>query len=239
MREKSRREAAMFIIGSVVIPLVCVFITYLLTKNSAENAIVKSLSSAFDYIDSGMSYEQALQSVYEKSKNDDKIIADLNEQIKELKRQNSQSIETTDKDNANTLKIDLTDTKVLYDGMCYKIYLPSEGNTFSMGSKTYNDGFVMYDDHSLFGEGDGYTLFDLGGEYSKISFSVGRTNEYEKQDVVLKVYLNGEYTEEYSLSAQSTPIELEIDLKYANELKLEITGGSRVKYGFANVVLYY
>ena len=108
-----------------------------------------------------------------------------------------------------------------------------------MGSKTYNNGFVMYDAHSLFGKGDGYTLFDLGGECSKISFSVGRTNEYEKQDVTLKVYLNGEYIEEYSLNAQSPPMYLEIDLAYANDLKLEITGGSRVKYGFADVNLYY
>ncbi len=56
-----------------------------------------------------------------------------------------------------------------------------------MGSTTYNKGFVIYDDHSLFGEGDGYALFDLQGKYSKITFDVGRTNEYEKQDVLLKV----------------------------------------------------
>ena len=105
--------------------------------------------------------------------------------------------------------------------------------------KTYNKGFVIYDDHSLFGQGDGYALFDLQGKYSKISFDVGRTNEYEKQDVSLKVYLDNEYVEEYSLNAESPPITLEINLNYANSLKLEITGGSRVKYGFANVILHY
>lgn len=136
-------------------------------------------------------------------------------------------------------KIDLFDTNVLYDGTCYGIYLPSDGKTFSMGSSTYNKGFVIYDDHSLFGDGDGYALFDLKGKYSKIAFDVGRTNEYEKEDVVLKVYLNNEYIEEYSLNAQSPPIPLEIDLKYVNNMKLEIKGGSRVKYGFANVILYY
>lgn len=136
-------------------------------------------------------------------------------------------------------KIDLFDTNVLYDGTCYKIYLPSDGKTFSMGSGTYNKGFLIYDDHSLFGPGDGYALFDLKGKYSKIAFNVGRTNEYEKEDVVLKVYLNDEYIEEYSLNAQSPPISLEIDLKYANNMKLEITGGGRVIYGFTNVILYY
>ena len=136
-------------------------------------------------------------------------------------------------------KIDLFDTGVLYDGTCYEKFLPSDGKSFPMGSDTYNKGFVIYDDHSLFGDGDGYALFDLKGGYSKISFDVGRTNEYEKQNVVLKVYLDNEYVEEYSLNAQSPPVHLEINLNYANNMKLEITGGSRVKYGFANAILYY
>lgn len=136
-------------------------------------------------------------------------------------------------------KIDLFKTNTLYDGSCYWTYLPSDGATFSMGSGTYTNGFVIGDDHSLFGVGDGYALFDLQGKYSKMTFDVGRTNEYEKQDVILKVYLNSEYVEKYSLDAQSPPVPLEINLNYANNLKLEITGGSKVKYGFANVVLTY
>ena len=45
----------------------------------------------------------------------------------------------------------MLDTDLLYDGVCYGVYLPSDGKTFAMGSGTYNDGFVIYDDHSLFG----------------------------------------------------------------------------------------
>lgn len=140
---------------------------------------------------------------------------------------------------ASETKVDLFDTEVLYDGSCYEEYLSTDGKTFSMGGNTYNKGFVIYDDHSLFGEGDGYALFDLQGKYSKMTFNVGRTNDYEKEDVILKVYLNDEYKEEYSLSAQSPPVQLKIDLNYANSMKLEITGGGRVMYGFTNVVLHY
>lgn len=136
-------------------------------------------------------------------------------------------------------KVELLDTNVLYDGVCYGIYFSSDGKSFAMGSGTYNDGFVIYDDHSLFGNGDGYALFDLQGKYSKISFNVGRTNEYEMEDVILKVYLNDKYITEYSLNAQSPPVPLEINLNYADSLKLELTGGSRVKYGFTNAILYY
>ncbi len=135
--------------------------------------------------------------------------------------------------------VDLLSTDVLYDGNEYSIYRTSDANNFSMGSKTYNEGITMNNDRSLFGGGDGYTLYDLGGEYSKISFDVGRTNEYEKQDVILQVYLDDTYSEEFSLNALSPPVNLEIDLKYANNLQLKISGGSRVKYGFANILLHY
>lgn len=239
MSKRGHGDTVKFVVGNIVIPLLCVLITHVLTKTAAQEAIVNSLASVYDYVDSDMTYEQALQSVYKKSKSDDEKIAALNQQIIELQRQNSEVSDSDREKVTHNSQINLLETNVLYDGLCYKLYLPSEGDSFSMGSKTYNNGFVMYDDHSLFGEGDGYTLFDLGGEYSKISFYVGRTNEYEKQDVTLKVYLNGEYIEEYSLNAQSPPIYLEIDLTYANNLKLEITGGSRVKYGFADVILYY
>lgn len=196
-----------FIIGSVLIPIICAVIPFFLDQIKQESSRNNTSSSIIDESEGSTDY-QSSNPVF------------------------SNGDITSD-------KIELTKTNILYDGVCYKLYLPSEGNTFSMGSKTYSKGFVMYDDHSLFGEGDGYTLFDLGGKYSKISFIVGRTNEYEKQNVTLKVYLNGEYIEEYSLDAQSPPVYLEIDLKYANNLKLEITGGSRVKYGFADVILYY
>lgn len=308
-------------IASLIVPIVCVFLTYFLTNASAQSTIVKRLAVNFDFVDKTMSFEQALQAVYEESKQKeelinelkkqdfisnqekDDIINSLNQQINELNEHivalqdqisNAPNLEFVDStlisdglkiqdrlnkslivvDNTkyysegllnlllknrflydpaqNTVfynssgenissetKIDLFNTNVLYDGVCYGTYLPSEGRTFSMGSTTYNKGFVIYDDHSLFGDGDGYALFDLQGKYSKMTFDVGRTNEHEKQDVILKVYLNGEYSEEYSLSGQSPPISLEITLNYANNLKLEITGGTRVKYGFANVILNY
>lgn len=128
-------------------------------------------------------------------------------------------------------KVDLFSTNVLYDGSYYDTYLPTDGESFSMGSDTYTKGFVL--------KGDGYALFDLKGQYSKISFDVGRTNDGEKRDVKLKVYLNNEYVEEYSLSAYSPPISLEIDINHANDMKLEIDGQFRDRYGFANVLLHY
>lgn len=107
-----------------------------------------------------------------------------------------------------------------------------------MGSKTYNKGFTICDDFSLFGEGKGYALFDLQGKYSKISFDVGRTNGDHKSDGVIQVFLNSEYITEFNLSAESPPRPLEIDLNYANDMKLLLKSDSSVIYGFVNVILY-
>ena len=58
-----------------------------------------------------------------------------------------------------------------------------------MGSGTYNEEFVIYDDHSLYENEDGYALFDLQGKYSKISFDIGRSNEYEMKEVESNIAL--------------------------------------------------
>lgn len=136
-------------------------------------------------------------------------------------------------------KVDLISSNVLYDGKYLSIYKPSESETFSMGSDVFNKGFTVgSDNYSLFGEGNGYALFDLKGKYSKLNFSVARVNRDDLgiEDATLKIYINGEYKTEYSLSGQKPPMDLTIDLNYANDLKLEVCG-SKIVYGFANCTL--
>lgn len=123
--------------------------------------------------------------------------------------------------------------------MGYVVYGPDEGVAIFMGGRTFNSGFVIYDDYSLFGEGDSYALFDLRGEYSSIYFDVGRTNECEIQDVTLQVFLDDVLTEKHDVNWQNPPVHLDIPLNYAGSLKLQIVGGTRVKYGFVNTYLHY
>lgn len=136
-------------------------------------------------------------------------------------------------------KVDLIGEHVIYDGKLLTIYQPSEGKTFSMGSDTFNKGFTVgTDNYSLFGEGNGYALFDLKGKYSKLNINVARVNRDDLgiEDATLKVYLNEEYITEYALSGQKPPTPISIDLNYANSLKLEVCG-SKIVYGFANGTL--
>lgn len=136
--------------------------------------------------------------------------------------------------------ISLTDTNVLYDGVCYGYYIPSKSDEFSMGGKHYNDGFQIIDDHSLFGNGNGYVLFNLENKYSKIEFLVGRTNITDnKVDTTLKLYLDNKYIDSYQLYGDDTPKKMSLDLNYADSMKLELIGLGSVGYGFAEVKLYY
>lgn len=125
---------------------------------------------------------------------------------------------------------------ILYNGQVFWKYTLSEGDSFSVAGKEYSVGFVIGCDRSLFGEGDGYALFDLENKYSEMSFDVGKTDDYEIQDVTLKIFLDGEETEQYELSGESSSTHLTVELNYAKDLKIQIIGGSRVKYGFYNIV---
>lgn len=142
-------------------------------------------------------------------------------------------------DISSVTKVDALLTNVIYEGTGYEVINSSSGKEISMGSQTYNKGLEIWDDESLFGGGNGYALFDLQGKYSKLEFDVGRTNANEKENVDLKVYLDNECKETYHLNAETPPVHYEISLNYANSMKLEISGGTRVVYGFVNMILYY
>ena len=136
-------------------------------------------------------------------------------------------------------KVDLIKSGIIYDGLYLTVYKPSDGEQFSMGSDTFNKGFTLgADNYSLFGEGNGYALFDLKEKYSKLHINVARVNrdDLEIENATLKVYLNGEYTTEYDLSGQKPPTSITIDLNYSKDLKLELCG-SKVVYGFAECTL--
>ena len=66
------------------------------------------------------------------------------------------------------------------------VYYSKSGQNISSETKVeLLDTNVIYNDYSLLGNGDGYALFDLRGKYSKMSFDIGRINEYEMQAVIL------------------------------------------------------
>lgn len=128
---------------------------------------------------------------------------------------------------------------ILYNGIVYWKYDNSTNESFAVSGDSYRSGFVIGCDHSILGEGDGYALFKLDNKYTKMEFDVGKTDDYEIQDVDLLVYLDGEIQdEEYHLLGEASSKHIVISVNNATDLKIQLTGGSRVKYGFYNVIFH-
>lgn len=168
---------------------------------------------------------------------DDSIIHNITGQ--KIRFDNTQNIVFYGNEEVNQItKVEFSDiSDILYNGQVYWKYSTSDDTSFLVGGKEYSNGFAIGCDHSLFGEGDGYVLFNLEGKYNQIEFDVGKTDEYEMQDVTMKLYLNGQMVEQYELSAQTPSKHISFGLNNAEDLKILLTGGTLVKYGFYNIIL--
>lgn len=71
------------IIGALITGIISILI-FFLGNFSTQKSIVESLSVRFDSVDKKMSYEQALETIYQESEEDKKEIDSLNEQIDRL-----------------------------------------------------------------------------------------------------------------------------------------------------------
>lgn len=138
-------------------------------------------------------------------------------------------------DEADMEDVMLLDTNILYDGKNYVIYKDSNKESFNVGGITYSLGFEIKNNGSI----PGYVLLNLRGEYASISFNVGRIDGTEDKDAAIDVFLDEELYEtlEISATAPSTPIE--IDLNYAQSMKMDlhVEGLTWTSYGFTDIYL--
>lgn len=82
-REKIKSEAIVAIFG-LIVTLIGVFVAHLLTRSTTEQDITQTLSKYFSFIDSKMSYEVALEAVYEEVQIKDATINQLTEENEKL-----------------------------------------------------------------------------------------------------------------------------------------------------------
>ena len=125
---------------------------------------------------------------------------------------------------------------ILYNGDMYWTYLPSGTSSFSVAGKTYREGFALGCENVLFSYHDGYALFNLEGKYSEMSFDVGKTDDNDIEDVTLTITLDGVVQDSYHLSAETPSVHMSIPLNNADNMKMQVTDGHRVRYGFFNIV---
>jgi hypothetical protein len=60
-----KKDLSVQIIGGITVAIVTAIITGLTTNHLTKKGIIEAISVRFDSVDENMSYEQALQSVYE------------------------------------------------------------------------------------------------------------------------------------------------------------------------------
>jgi len=86
----------------------------------------------------------------------------------------------------------------------------TEGASFQMVGKEYKNGVVFYRYSSSY---TGSITYNVEGNYSKMSFHLGHQDNTAMEPVELKVYLDNEFYESYSMSADDIPQLIEIDVQ--------------------------
>ncbi len=108
-------------------------------------------------------------------------------------------------------------------------YTLVDNKYFVMSGKKYTNGFVLNNGYKHSSE----ALFNLEGEYSSLSFTVGHIDDTEQADVTLNIYLDGiiAYTKELKYDDVASNVTIPLD--GAKQMKIEISGGWYCQYGFS------
>lgn len=119
---------------------------------------------------------------------------------------------------------------VAFEANCYIVY-PTDEDNICIGGDYYNEG-IKFKGHNR------SIMIYLKGGYSKLDFDVGRLFGTDKYNATLKVFLDGEYSGEYTLDSEKIISHESIDLNNAEVLKLVYDGESySTDYGLVNCTL--
>ncbi len=120
-----------------------------------------------------------------------------------------------------------------YSSYWYDEY--TNGETFVMGSVEYTNGFVLGTSRYS----SGYAIFNIDGNYSTVSFSVGHTDESAMSNTDLKIYCDGILKDAYTINCEALPQRITVDVTGVKSLKIETCDADRsnVRYGFGNVIV--
>ena len=126
---------------------------------------------------------------------------------------------------------------MITDHSGFDIYAVGNGNSFTMGTDTYDNGLIKRETNSS------RLYANLKGEYSKISFTVGHIDKTRLENVTLYVYTkngNEQYRllKTYELTPDMFPEEKIIEINYADGIQIVMEGSYNAKYALADIYLY-
>ncbi len=118
-------------------------------------------------------------------------------------------------------------------------YRLTENEYFTMSGKKYTNGFVLNPIATATGSNKANALFNLNGEYSSVSFTMGHIDGTKTDKAKLNIYIDGliEYTAD--LDPESVAKTITIPLDGALQMKIEVIGSdynSSGDWGFSEGV---
>lgn len=183
---------------------------------TTENAYVASVTATVekhlgneDYISAKRVVENAL------------TILPGNEGLKELKKQVEEATPTY-----------LLDVCSPYESNGYTKYV--NGETISMGGKTYTNGFTLGGDHYS----DEYAIFNVDSQHTLLNFLIGHIDNTDMNNATVKIYCDGVLAQEITIKSDALPQKISVDITGVNQLKIVVSDVNRyTQYGFANVTV--
>ena len=116
-----------------------------------------------------------------------------------------------------------------------KLYNGDINKTFSMMGNQFINGLTMQYDWSDNIE----VLFNLGKEYSLLSFDIGHLDNSNKASAILQIFKDGELADEISLSSNMATLHYELNVTDTNQLRFAFKSEvSSFAYGMANIRVY-
>ena len=125
-----------------------------------------------------------------------------------------------------------------YDSFRYEEHTSSNGGTFVMAGDKYTHGFTVtpYNCDSVI------SLYNLNGEYDKLTFIAGHVDGSANQELELKFYLDDKLIKSIDLKPSKLPKTYSVDLNGALQLKIEAINDEgntweQAIYGIADAII--
>ncbi|MDR0220543.1 MAG: protein kinase [Lachnospiraceae bacterium] len=118
-----------------------------------------------------------------------------------------------------------------YESTNFKWFSVVSTSSFSMAGVAYNYGFTIEN----YGY-NAYALFNLGGKYESLEFTLGHMDGRYMRDAAINIYLDGEHSQSILVSASALPNKVIVPLNNAMQLKIACTDYN-AHFGFADPVI--
>ena len=110
--------------------------------------------------------------------------------------------------------------QTLYDTNVSGLYSSVKTNeTVSMGGSEYKDAIVFY---TKDGYAEFFVLYNLNGQYARLSGYIGREDGSDKYNAVFNFYGDGELLCSYEINAEDLPKQILLNVTGVQQLKIEV-----------------